>query len=209
MSDLADAPPALEDLTPPAPAGPAVEPGWKRTADGKREYTTREGKRGVIYRKEGETVAEAVARDQEQPKDQKPRRKPKTPRKPAPPKAADLKELEAILAEAFASPAMICAGFGDEWAANHFTNQGPYLARNLIRASEHNPWLRRKLEDAASGGDTAMKLISLVGVGGALFGYAAPVIIYWFNLPVPDKAREMFGIPEAREHGATAPATAP
>jgi len=88
--------------------------------------------------------------------------------------------------------------FGDEWAANHFTVQAPVLARNLVVASEHNPWLRRKLEELSTGGELAMKVITLLGVGGALFGYAIPPIIWWFNLPVPDKAREMFGIPPAR-----------
>jgi hypothetical protein len=40
----------------------------------------------------------------------------------------------------------------------------------------------------------------MFGVGGALVGYAIPPIVYWANLPVPDKAREMFGIPPRREH---------
>ena len=94
---------------------------------------------------------------------------------------------------------MPCAMFGDEWAAEHFTNSGPYLARNLILASEHNPWLRKKLEEASTGQDAMMMMISLVGVAGALFAYAVPPVIWWFNLPAPRKTREMFGIPDRRE----------
>ena len=56
----------------------------------------------------------------------------------------------------------------------------------------------KELEELSTGGELAMKVITLLGVGGALFGYAIPPIIWWFNLPVPDKAREMFGFPPAR-----------
>lgn len=171
--------------------------GWKRDKQ-QRQYVSAQGRRGVIYRQGDETVAQALERDAK-PKRDKPPRRSKTPGKtPPPPKTVDMKELERLLAEALAAPAFVCATFGDQWAADHFTNQGPNLARNLVAAADHNPWLRSRLEAAASGGDAAMKLISLVGVGGALFGYAVPPIIYWFNLPVPDKGREMFGIPPAR-----------
>jgi hypothetical protein len=131
--------------------------------------------------------------------DRRPRRKSKRPPMPDAPRTVDLKELEATLAEALKAPALAAAAFGDEWAANHFTQAGPYLARNLILASQHNPWLKQKLEEAASGEDAMMKVVSLVGVGGALVTYIVPPIIWWLNLPVPSKTREMFGIPDRRE----------
>jgi hypothetical protein len=191
------------DLEQPAPGAADAEPGWRRDKNGK-EYITRPGKQGPFYRKGEETIADALLRGSK-PRDERPKRKSKTAKKPPPPAKEDLRELEQILAEAFRSPAMICAGFGDEWAANHFTVQGPALARNLVVASEHNLWLRRKLESAASGGDMMMQLVTILGVAGALVGYAIPPIVYWANLPVPDKAREMFGIPDRREHAASPP----
>jgi hypothetical protein len=75
----------------------------------------------------------------------------------------------------------------------------------LIVAANHNPWLKKRLEAAATGGDSAMKLVTLVGVGGALFAYAIPPVVWWLNLPVPDRGREMFGIPPRREHDAPVP----
>lgn len=189
-------PDGVEPITPPAPE-PEPERVWKvdRTD---REYIQKPEGRGVIYRHGTETVAEALARDQ-LPRDQRPRRKPKRPKMPDAPRKIDLKELELTLAEALKAPAVMCASFGDEWAAEHFTTTGPYLARNLILASEHNPWLRRKLEESATGQDAMMKLVSLVGVGGALVSYTVPVIIYWANLPVPERTRIMFGIPPRKE----------
>jgi hypothetical protein len=128
---------------------------------------------------------------------------------PPPPAHVDLKELEKLLTEALAAPAMPCAMFGDEWAANHFTTQAPYLARNLVLAAEHNPWLRLKLEAMATGQDAAVKLLGMAGVAGALFGYAVPPLVHFLNLPVAPKAREMFGIPPARDHAPGAETAAP
>jgi hypothetical protein len=195
---------------PPAPGDSDI--GWKTDAQG-RQYTSGgagSGLKGPIYRQAGETVEQARerrARDAQRPRDQRPR-KTRRPAMPDGPKKPDLKELERVIAEALKAPAMICATFGDEWAAEHFTVSGPYLARNLIVASEHNPWLRRKLEEAAVGQDAMMIVVSLVGVGGALFAYAIPPIIYWFDLPVSDRARGMFGIP-ARRRPAYAATTTP
>ncbi|HET9118700.1 MAG TPA: hypothetical protein VFN75_11605, partial [Pseudonocardiaceae bacterium] len=70
---------------------------------------------------------------------------------------------------------------------------------NLVLASETNPWLRRKLENAASGGDMMMQLMSLVGVGGAVVMYVVPPLVWWFNLPIPEEGRAMLGIP-VKEH---------
>ena len=213
MSALTDDPAAElgEPVAPARPAGRngAGEDGWKTDGQG-REFTSMGPGtkiRGPIYRQDGETVEQARERRQrehDRPRDKRPR-KTKRPPMPEAPKKIDLKELERTIAEALKSPAIICATFGDEWAADHFTTSGPYLARNLIVASEHNPWLRRKLEEAAVGQDAMMIMVSMVGVGGALFAYAIPPIIWWFNLPVSDKARQMFGIPAQRrpEYAAT------
>ncbi|HKD16467.1 MAG TPA: hypothetical protein VKG23_01270 [Thermoanaerobaculia bacterium] len=215
MSAVGD--PAADLGEPIAPHTPPADgdAGWKRDAQG-RQYTSGgpgSGIRGSIYRQGEETVEQARerrARDAERPRDKRPR-KTKRPPMPDAPKKPDLKELERMLAEALKAPAMICATFGDEWSADHFVVSGPYLARNLIVASEHNPWLRRKLEEAAVGQDAMMLVVSLVGVGGALFAYAIPPIIYWFDLPVPDRARAMFGIPAKRRptYAATAKRTPP
>jgi hypothetical protein len=190
---MSDDIPGIEPLDDPAAA--AELNGWRANRAG-RLYIPRPDGIGQIYRRGEESVAEAFARDAK-PKDERPRKSKTPPRKP-PPAKADLRELEQLLSEAFRSPAVACAAFGDEWSADHFTNQGPALARNLVLSAEHNPWLRRKLEDAASGGDMAMQLVSLLGVAGALASYMLPPLIWWFGLGVPDKAREMFGIPKDR-----------
>lgn len=193
----------IEPVEPPttngdtAPTAPAPE--WKvRASDGKQYIPRPAGKSGIIIRQGEETIAQALERDA-LPRDKRPRRRSKTPKKPDPPKQVDLKALEAALAEALKQPALACALAGDEWGADHFTNAGPYLARNLIVASEHNPWLRRKLEEMATGQDAMMKVVSMVGVGGGIFLYVVPPAIYWFNLPVPDTFRQKFGIPPRRE----------
>ena len=205
VSQDGDTRPVEPSLGPPGRAGgpaqgePTQSPVgdvWSVDKRGK-QYISAQGRKGIIYREGDETVAEAIARDQ-RPRAERPKRK-KPPTPPAPTKT-DLKELEHVLAEAFTSPAMLCAAFGDEWAANHFALQGPALARNLVNASDHNPWLKKQLERAASGEALTMQLMTLLGVGGALFAYAVPPVIYWFNLPVPGQARMMFNIPDRREH---------
>lgn len=182
-------------------APPATEEGWQRDGRGRLYVARPAGAKGVVFRRGDETIAEALARDattEPGKGDRRPRAKSKRPSMPPPPAHVDLKALEKLLSEAFSAPAMPCAMLGDQWAANHFTEQAPYLARNLVLAAEHNPWLRRKLEEMASGQDAAVKLLGMAGVAGALFGYAVPPIIHFLNLPVPPKAREMFGIPPAR-----------
>lgn len=185
----------LDDLTSDPGAPPGGEEGWKRDKNGK-EYIVPPGRRGNLYRRGDESVLDAIERDG-RPKDQRPR-KPKTVKKPKAPTGTDLRELEEILSEAFKAPAVVCAMAGDEWAANHFTMSGPALARNLVVSSEKNPWLRKKLEDAATGGDAMVQLMTMFALGGAIFMYIAPPAVHWFNLPVPNKAREMFGIPDRR-----------
>lgn len=186
---------------PPPPADD--EGGWLRDKNG-RQYVPRRqgptGRSGPVYRAGDETVQQALERDALPPEKKVASKKRKPPKPPEAPRQTDLKALERELAEALKSPAMVAAMFGDPWLPDHFTTSGPYLARNLIVAAEHNPWLLRKLEEMASGGDAMMKVVTMMGVGGALVAYAVPPIVYIFNLPVPDQAREMFSIPPRREH---------
>lgn len=201
----------LEPVAPPTepePAGTPATDGWRVDKQG-REYVPRpKGKSGIIYRKDDETIDAALERDAKGPEERRPRRKTKTPKMPEAPKKVDLKELEKILTEAFRQPAIICAMRNDQWGADHFQTTAPYLARNLIVASEYNPWLRRKLEEAAVGQDAMMKIVGLVPVAGALAMYILPPVIYWFNLPVAEATRSRFGIPPRREPEYANPAQA-
>jgi hypothetical protein len=193
---------------------PPPEDGWQRDGRGRRYVQRPAGAKGVVFRRGDETIAEALARDAstEPPKgkDRRPRPRSKRPPLPPPPQHVDLKELEKLLTEALKAPAMPCAMFGDEWAADHFVTHAPNVARNLVLAAEHNPWLARKLTELASGQDAAVKLLGMAGVAGALFAYAVPPIIYFLNLPVPPKGREMLGIPARQDPDhAPSPAGAP
>lgn len=197
----------IADAAAPDPPSPGAAPpaGWKTDSRG-RSYTAARGRKGTIYREhETQTVEEAVAADQARQatgggrrRDARPTRSKAPKGKPPPPKEVDLREVEEILINAFAAPAMPCAMFGDVWAADHFTRQAPFLARNLVVASKTNPWLRRQLETLSTGGESAMRIMGMMGLAGACVAYAGPPVIHWFNLPVPDKAREMFGVPPRR-----------
>jgi hypothetical protein len=209
--------PALDDLQPPAEPDDRV---WKLDKKG-REYVRGEGAtRAPVYRRGEETPEQALARvradrdaseqyaeDRAQPK---PGTRKRVEQKPPPaPKRVEMREIEKALAEAFSSPAMLAATFGDEWGANHFTAQGPILARNICVTAERNPWLRRKLEDWVAGGDAAMFLISSLGVAVALVGYALPPIVYYLNLPLAPQARAMLNIPPRRPPAPPADARRP
>jgi len=193
----------LEETAPPAAGNgtpPASELTWQTDKQGRKYVPRQDGRSGIIIRQGEETIEQAIARDQ-RPKsgDKRPRRKSKRPSMPESPRKVDLKELEQELAMALRAPGAFARTFGDEWLTEHFDISAPYLARNLVLASEHNPWLRKKLEEAATGQDAMMKIMGMVGVGGALIGYAVPPLIYVLNLPVPEKARELWGMPPRRE----------
>ncbi len=212
MTDELDglAAPGAPSPAPEFPPGATVSPdGWRKDKAG-RDFVTIPGRRGPLYRRGEETVAERLERDR-RPKDDKPKgkakRRPQLPETPDKPRNEDLRELEAALAEAFRSPSMIAGLAGDLYLANHFSVWGPRLARNLVVTSEHNPWLRRQLEQMASGGQVSMTVITMIGLAGAVLCYTAPPIIYLFNLPAPDMARAMFSIPE-RRNGSIPPAPA-
>lgn len=199
--------PAPEPVAPPAATnGAPQDEHWQLDSSGK-EWVPRKGKRGKLFRQQDETVAEARERDGTPGDERRPRRKPAKPKTPRSTRKTDLKQLEGVLADALRMPGVVAAGppFFDQWAPEHFNNAGPYLARNLINSAEYNPWLKRKLEEAASGEDAAMKVIGVLGITGAVFMYLIPPTIYFLNLRVPDKTREMFGIPDRREPDATVP----
>jgi hypothetical protein len=213
VSEQTDTRPAGE---PAANGKPEPEGSWEKR--GKRFFVRHPTEARVVWRRGDETIAEALARDAKTPPsgDRRPRaKKGRKPPSPPPPSNVDLRELEKLLTEALSAPAMACALLGDQWAADHFTQQAPALSRNLIVASERNPWLRRKLEALATGEEAAAQMLAMIGVAGALVGYAVPPIIWWLNLPVPERARLMFGIPPARERNpenppdAEGPAPAP
>lgn len=188
---ILDEPPATENGQPPADAR---DEGWKKNKHGKL-YVTARGRPGTLFREGSESVEEAYARDDRGPRDKRPKPRPRG--KPPAPTSVSLKELEWELAEGLKAPAMLCAAFGDEWPANHLTREGPLLARNLVKAAEHNPWLRAKLEAATRGEDIMVRLITAMGLAGALFAYAVPVALYYTNPGfVPKEARTMFGVPD-------------
>lgn len=197
-----------EGVVPPGPPPPPAEE-WKEDAQGRQYVGRKDGRPGRIIRQGEESIEQARERDTAGPKDRKPRRRSKTPKMAEAPKKADLKELEKLLAEALKAPAVLAGMAGDPWAADHFTRAGPYLARNLVLASENNPWLRRKLEEMATGsGDTLMIVISILPVISGMIMYVGPPIVYLFNLPMSDENRMRFGIPPRKEQPPPYAATA-
>lgn len=189
---LADTPPATEPVT----------PGWKTDTAG-RQFINKPSGRGMIYRRGEETIDEALQRDAQGPDPKPPKRK--KPKKPPPPKGVDLQALEETIAEALKSPASIAGMFGDEWLVDHFIDKGPLLARNLVKASETNPWLRRKLEEIATGGDMAVQFLTVLSLAGAVVMYAAPPVLYLTNARLSPQARFMLGVPERRRPEPPAP----
>lgn len=193
-------------------AAAAAAEGWKPDKQG-RQYITIPGRKGPLYRRGEETVAERIERAQ-RPADEAPKasKKRKQPAQPAAPDDFDLKVIEKAIAEALASPAMLAGLAGDVYLAQHFATQGPRLARVLVVTADSSPWLRRQLEQLAAGGSTALNVMGMLGLAVGIVGYVAPPIIYLFNLPAPAMAREMFQIPERRptaaDNGSTPPVQA-
>lgn len=183
--------------TPPAaPVENGGDGGWKTDKQG-RQYAPARGRSGVVYRQGNESLDEAYARDGQGPKDRKPRGKARA-KLPPQPTGIDARQLEHALSELLQSPGFAAAMAGDQWLADHFAKQGPTLARNLVAASERNPWLRQKLEALMMGDDFMVRLMTLVPLVGAVIAYTAPPVLYL--LPIHgdrvDRAREMFSVPE-------------
>lgn len=192
-----DSPAGSHEPAPPTGVYDPVADGWKRDKKG-RWITGARGRAGTIYRQGDETVAEAVARDQEAQENGRPpktRAKPKTPRPPAPTRKTD-KELEAALTESLQAPAMLAAMHGDTWVAEHVYREAPNLSRNLIAAAEHNPKLRARLEQIA-GGETALgQIVMQLAIGNALIAYMVPPIIYYLGARAPARLKTAFQVPE-------------
>jgi len=187
--------PPASDSAPPGEA--AAAPTWRVDSRG-REYAPAKGRNGVVYRQGEETVDEAYERDAKGPRDKPPK---KRARKPPAPTTIDLKELEHKLAEALAQPAVVAAMAGDEWAMQHFQTQAPIVARNLVFCAQTNPWLHDKLTAAMTGENVLVNAMAFIALGGALFGYLMPPIIYYLNPPFLPKGgvellRAKYQIPE-------------
>jgi len=188
-----DAPPYPDDRADTAEArGVTAEQGepWLTSKDGRAYIARGGGRKGVIYRQGDETPIQARERDASPPR---PRKKSPKLKKPDAPRDAELKELERILTEALKQPALIMAGFGDEWPAEHILASAPAVSRNLVVASEHNPWLRRRLEDAASGQDAALAVLTLIPLLGSIGFYIVPLLIYYGLLNAGERTRKMLG----------------
>jgi len=188
----------LEPPVAPPETPPPSEEVWRVDKNGNQYVPRTDGRSGVIRRQGDETIEQARERDSN-PKDQAPKRKPKKPKMPPAPRKVDLKALEEPLAAALKAPGAVAMSFGDEWAFEHFNMAGPYLARQLVLAAEYNPWLRRRLEEAASGEEAMMKVMGMMAIGGAVVMYFVPPTIYFLNLPVPEQARAMMHVPPRRE----------
>jgi hypothetical protein len=183
----------VEPVQPPPPANGDGEQ-WLTDKNGDLYIRRGNGRPGIIKRQGEETPAQARERDAKA-SEKRPKPKPKRPKMPPAPKKVDLKQLEEELAGALKAPGAIAMAFGDEWMFDHFTTKGPDLARQLVLAADHNPWLRKQLETMATGEEAIMKFAAIFNVGGALFLYLAPPVVYLFNVPVPDRGRTMLGVP--------------
>jgi hypothetical protein len=166
--------------------GDAGAAGWEK--DGRGRYYVKPPEGGnVVFRRGEETVAEALERAARPDKDKKP---PPKPRKKAMPKreAVDLKAIEEAIGQVFAAPGQVAGMMlQDEWIMAHFMVRGPELARALCNASEHNPWLRKKLIEISTGGAAAMQLQAFVMLAIASASYAIPPAAYLlgFNDRIP------------------------
>lgn len=197
---MADEPITIDPVEPPAPPadnGAAGEE-WQWSKDRSFQYVGRTtGKPGIIRRQGDESIEEARARDAAGTEKRPRRQKRDKPKLAEPPKRLDSRELEASLTMALKAPGALAMTLAqDEWLPEHFNLTAPALSRQVILASEHNPWLRRRIEEAATGQDAMWAVISLIGMGTAIFSYAVPPIVYLFNLPVPPSARARWGMPD-------------
>ena len=165
-------------------AGAAAADGWERDARGRAYIKAPEGhpaaaRGGNVYRRGEETVDQALERAGRPDADKKP---PKPRAKKLPKRETnevDLKAVEAALAQVFQAPGQVAGMLlQDEWLFLHFQARGPELARALVNAAEHNPWLRKKLLELAQGGAAAMQLQAIVLLALAAAGYAIPPLAY-------------------------------
>lgn len=154
----------------------AAPAGWHRDGRG-RLFAKPPTGGNVVFRRGEETVEEALERAARPDKDKPP---PKPRKKPTPKReAVDLKAIEEALGQVFAAPGQVAGMMlQDEWIMAHFMVRGPELARALCNASEHNPWLRKKLIELSTGGAAAMQLQAFVLLAIASASYAVPPVAY-------------------------------
>ena len=174
------------------PAAAAMEgaPEWKVDKLG-REYTNRPpGRSGVILRQGEETIDQARERDAKGPAKKAPKRK--TERKPPAPTEISMKELEHQLRQALEAPAYLAAMREDAWGVQHFQQQAPRLARNMVACAEGNEWFRAKLIAAMAGEGVLVNVMMFASLGAAAFAYVIPPIVHYLNPPfIPDRAGEL------------------
>lgn len=198
ISPEADTAPAAD---PAGAARPQPDDGWQTAKNG-RQFASNPGGGWPVWRRGDESVQEALLRAAEV----KPDRAPKSKRKrqaatagaaaKAPADVAGTtRKIEEACAAILTAPAIGCAMFGDEWGANHFQVQGERFAATLARSSEHNPWLRARLEKLTEGELAIAAVLTSVSLTAAAAGYIAPPVIKYMNLPVHPRARAMLGVP--------------
>lgn len=96
-------------------------------------------------------------------------------------------QIEDGLREILQMPAVPASIFGDQWAADHFTQQGAAFANRIAVVSERNPVLRGWCEKALAGESLAVLLMA-----GVL--YAGPAALHFGLIP----GGELMGIPVMR-----------
>lgn len=165
-------------------AGAAAADGWERDGRGRAYVKAPEGhpaakKGGNVYRRGEETVDQALERAGRPDADKKP---PKPRAKKLPKRETnepDLKMVEEALGQIFQAPGQVAGMMlQDQWLYMHFRLRGPELARALVNAAEHNPWLRKKLLELAAGGAAAMQLQAIVLLAMAAGAYVVPPLAY-------------------------------
>lgn len=118
-------------------------------------------------------------------------------------------QIEDGLAEILQIPAVPASILGDDWAAQHFTDQGRAFANRIAVVSERNPVLRGWCERAIEG-----ESIAVLFIAGLM--YAAPPMMHLGIIPggevlgIPVLRRQMAGpiVPPAPEQAPTrAPVT--
>lgn len=165
-------------------AGAAAAHGWEHDARGRAYVKAPEGhpaagRGGNVYRRGDETIEQALERAGRPDADKKP---PKPRAKKLPKRETnepDLKMVEAALSQVFQAPGQVAGMMlQDQWIYMHFQIRGPELARALVNAAEHNPWLRKKLLELAQGGAAAMQLQAIVLLAMAAGAYVVPPLAY-------------------------------
>lgn len=93
--------------------------------------------------------------------------------------------IEEALAEILTAPSMATAIIGDEWATQHFIQNGRELAHRIAVVSERHSQLRKWCEAMLEGE-------SVMVVAIAAFAYVFPPLVHYNIVPAPD----LLGIPK-------------